>query len=171
LQTDAFGVLKLLTGLLLVSLGAWAMGRYPSRKAAAFAAFCAGVGFWVAISRAAESKWEPYTAARVSELRAQHQAVFVDFTAAWCVSCKVNELVALQSSRVVAELERKKIKLVKGDWTSNDPQITEALRQIGRSGVPFYVLYYTQDGAERVATLPEVLTPQIVLDALEKIPN
>jgi DsbC/DsbD-like thiol-disulfide interchange protein/cytochrome c biogenesis protein CcdA len=171
LQTDAQGVLRLLGGLLLISLGGWAMGRYPSRKAAGLAVALGALGFWVAISHGTQSKWESYTAARVAELRAQHQSVLVDFTAAWCVSCKVNELIALQSSQVAAEFERKKINLIKGDWTLNDPQITETLRQFGRSGVPFYILYYFKDGAEQVVTLPEVLTPQVVLQALEKIPN
>ena len=171
LQTDVHGVLRLLTALLLFALGGWALGRYPSRIAAVGVVVLGAFALWIALSRGADSKWEPYSTARVAELRAQHQPVLVDFTAAWCVSCKVNELVALQSGKVVAALERKKVKLIKGDWTSRDPQITDALSQFGRSGVPFYVLYYFNGTSDEVMPLPEVLTPQIVLDALDKIPH
>jgi thiol:disulfide interchange protein DsbD len=171
LQTDVHGVLRLLAGLLLVALGAWALGRFRSRAASAFAVACAALGLWTALSRPAQSGWQPYSEPAVAELRARHEPVFVDFTAAWCVSCKVNELVALQGSDVQTAFARKKVHLVKGDWTSRDPQITRALQQFGRSGVPFYVLYYFKDGAEQTVTLPEILTSRIVLDALERIPQ
>jgi thiol:disulfide interchange protein len=171
LQTDVHGVLRLLTALLFLALAGWVLGRFPSRAAAVGAAGIWGMALWVALGHAAPSKWESYSSARVAELRAQHKAVLVDFTAAWCVSCKVNELVALNTSEVLRKLEEKKVTLIKGDWTNRDPEITRALMQFGRSGVPFYVLYYSDGSAEQVVTLPEVLTPQIVLRALEKIPN
>jgi thiol:disulfide interchange protein/DsbC/DsbD-like thiol-disulfide interchange protein len=173
LQTDVHGVLRLLSALLLLGLGAWAMGRYPGRVGAILAACLAAAALYVALSRSAPSKqrWEPYSAALVSELRAKSEPVFIDFTAAWCVSCKVNELVALSPRSVLDEFERKKVRMIKGDWTTQDPQITEALRQFGRSGVPFYVLYYRDARGEQVVTLPEVLTPRTVLDALARIPE
>jgi thiol:disulfide interchange protein len=171
LQTDVHGVLRLLTGILLVALSAWMVGRFPSWLTKGVAGLLVAAALGLALSRDVESKWEPYSMARVAELRAQHRAVFVDFTAAWCVSCKVNELLALRPKKVTEAFARKKVVLVKGDWTSNDPQITDALRAFGRSGVPFYVLYYTERGIEQVVTFPEVLTPQIVLNALEKLPE
>lgn len=171
LQTDVHGVLRILAALLVLSIGAWALGRYPGRRGAVVAAILALLALWISFSKSSESKWEPYSAALVTELRAKREPVFIDFTAAWCVSCKVNELVALSPNAVVAEFKRKKVRLVKGDWTTNDPQITEALRQFGRSGVPYYVLYYYDGRAEQVLSLPEVLLPNTVLDALAKIPE
>jgi thiol:disulfide interchange protein DsbD len=171
LQTDVHGVLRVLVALLLLSIGGWALGRYPGRNGKIVAGVMAALALWISMAKPAQSSWEPYSQALVTELRSRHEPVFVDFTAAWCVSCKVNELVALNPDRVVSEFKRKKVKLIKGDWTNNDPQITEALRQFGRSGVPFYVLYYFDGRSEQVMTLPEVLTPQTVLDALAKIPE
>lgn len=171
LQTDVHGVLRVLSALLLLSIGGWAMGRYRGRIGKGVAVAMAALAVWTSLSVTSRSRWEPYSQVLVTNLRSKHETVFIDFTAAWCVSCKVNELIALSSDKVVAEFKRKKVRLVKGDWTTHDPQITEALRQFGRSGVPFYVLYYFDGQREQVMTLPEVLTPQTVLDVLAKIPE
>ena len=111
--------------------------------------------------------WEPYSGERVEELRRQGRRVFVDFTAAWCLTCQVNERVVLNSKTVADAFKEKNIALLKADWTSQDPKITQALAAFGRSGVPFYVLYPVNTQAQPV-TLPEILTKQIVLDAINK---
>ncbi len=112
--------------------------------------------------------WEPYSKERVEELRESGRAVFVDFTAAWCLTCQVNERVALSSEKVVEMIKQKNIATLKADWTSHDEKITQALASFGRSGVPFYILYPADPNAAPV-TLPEILTPQIVLDGLSKV--
>ncbi|MDX2081015.1 MAG: thioredoxin family protein, partial [Terrimicrobiaceae bacterium] len=94
--------------------------------------------------------------------------VFVDFTADWCITCKFNERTAIDTPAVRALLSEKNVAPVKADWTNANPEITAALRQFGRVGVPFYLLY-PAGGGEPVV-LPELLTESIVLDALRKLP-
>jgi thiol:disulfide interchange protein len=91
----------------------------------------------------------------------------VDFTARWCISCQVNERVALAHPEVVKTILEKGIVLVKGDWTNNDEIITKALASYGKNSVPVYVLY--GGASAEPVFLPEILTPGIVLKALEKI--
>lgn len=107
-------------------------------------------------------QWETFTPARVAELRRAGKPVFVDFTAAWCLSCKANEKVALETDEVRAEIARRGIVMVKADWTNRDENITRALAEFGRSGVPLYVFYPPNGGEPKV--LPEVLTPGLVLE-------
>ena len=113
---------------------------------------------------AAPDGWEPYDAARVAALVAAGTPVFVDATAAWCLSCQVNERTSLNTAAVEAAFERAGVVRVRADWTDRDPAITELLAQFGRSGVPMYA-FWPGRGAAPVL-LPEVLTPGIVLDAL-----
>ncbi len=91
--------------------------------------------------------------------------MFVDFTAAWCISCQVNERVALETARVRSAFHGYDVALLKADWTRRDPEITRALAEFGRVGVPLYVLY-PPDPAAEPRVLPELLTPTIVLEAL-----
>jgi thiol:disulfide interchange protein len=94
--------------------------------------------------------------------------VFVDFTAAWCLSCQVNKRVALQTDAVEAAFRARGVETFRADWTRRDPVITAALERFGRSGVPLYVLYPGGDAAP--VLLPAVLTPGLVLDALDALP-
>ncbi len=97
------------------------------------------------------------------------QPVFVDFTASWCLSCQVNERVALDQPEVMQAFQAKNVALLKADWTRQDPAITQALTALGRSGVPVYALY--APGQTDPQLLPQVLTPGIVTDALNKLPS
>jgi thiol:disulfide interchange protein len=108
--------------------------------------------------------WAPWSAAAVAQHRADGRPVFVDFTADWCLTCKVNERVALADARVARAFAAADVAALKADWTAYDPAITAALAALGRSGVPVYV-YYPPGAPGRV--LPELLTPGIVLRALE----
>jgi thiol:disulfide interchange protein DsbD len=111
--------------------------------------------------------WAPWSAGAVSEAHHAGKAVLVDFSAAWCVTCIVNERVALQDERVVDRIKRDGVVTLKGDWTNHSGLITEELADHGRSGVPLYLLFPA--GADgRAFLLPQILTPDIVLDALNK---
>jgi thiol:disulfide interchange protein len=116
----------------------------------------------------ARIQWEVFSAEAVSRHREAGRIVFVDFTAAWCLTCKVNERVALNVPEVVALVEELDIAMLKGDWTTRDPAITRALREFGRSGVPLYVVY-SPDPFQAPRLLPELLTPAIVLRALHEV--
>jgi thiol:disulfide interchange protein DsbD len=108
---------------------------------------------------------EPFSEAALAAARAEGRPVFVNMTAAWCITCLVNERVALSSKAVARVFEARDMLYLKGDWTNGDPAITDYLAGFGRNGVPIYVLY-PADGEPRV--LPQLLTESIVLNALEE---
>jgi thiol:disulfide interchange protein DsbD len=107
---------------------------------------------------------EPYSEARLAQLRAEQRPVFVDATAAWCITCLVNEKVALSSAPVRAAFAKHHVALLIADWTRRDAAITSLLDAHGRSGVPLYL--YFAPGAADAEVLPQVLTPDTVLDAV-----
>jgi len=108
--------------------------------------------------------WEPYVEARITALAAEGKPVFVDFTAAWCVTCQVNKQLVLGQADVVTAFRERGVTLMRADWTRRDPEITRALAALGRNGVPVYVLYPPRREAK---LLPELLTRGAVLAALE----
>jgi thiol:disulfide interchange protein len=186
-QTGSDGVAMLLAALVVQAVGAWVLGKWAvvTRSAAVRAAAgvvaavlivggaaaavkLAGAGGRPAPQAAATDSWEPYSEARVNELRAAGRPVFVDFGAAWCLTCQVNERVALAATPVLARFREKNVATLKADWTSRDPAITVALTKLGRSGVPTYALY-SKDASAPPRLLPEVLTPTLVIDALDKL--
>jgi thiol:disulfide interchange protein DsbD len=112
---------------------------------------------------ASNDGWEPYSAQRVAELVAQGRPVFIDFTAAWCVTCQVNKRLVLTDAGVRGAFALVDAALLRADWTRRDPAITRALSALGRSGVPVYVLY--RKGVEPLL-LPEVLQRQALIDAI-----
>jgi thiol:disulfide interchange protein DsbD len=107
---------------------------------------------------------EPYTAARLAELRAEDRAVFVDTTAAWCISCLVNEQTALSRDAVRRAFADKHIAYLVADWTNRNPEGAALLTAHGRAGPPLY-LYYAP-GAATPKVLPQILTESIVLEAV-----
>jgi thiol:disulfide interchange protein len=111
--------------------------------------------------------WEPYDLAHMEVLKKQGRIVFVDYTAEWCWTCKVNERVTLNNEKVIEAFKKYGVAKMKADWTRKDPAITAALSAFGRSGVPFYA-FYSSKLAEPL-TLAEVITPDMVLDALAKL--
>lgn len=117
---------------------------------------------------AQDSFWEPYSEARLAELRAQHRPVFLNITADWCISCIANERVALSMTSVRDAFREKNIAALKVDWTNNHPRITEILESFNRNGVPLYVLYPPGEDVEPIM-LPQWLTPFNVISALESI--
>lgn len=189
LQTGSNGIAALMIALLLASLGVWIYGKwgtFTSRNSVRMVSrlitillIAAGLFFGItnaeistdvgnSISNEAGSvKWEKFSKERVEKLRAAGTPVFIDFTAAWCLTCQVNERVAINTSEVIEKFEEKNVVALKADWTSRDDEITKALAEFGRNSVPLYVLY-TENLKEPIV-LPEVLTSSIVLDALNKI--
>ncbi|MBZ0249161.1 MAG: thioredoxin family protein, partial [Burkholderiales bacterium] len=115
-----------------------------------------------------EIAWQPWSPERLAELRAAGTPVFVDFTAAWCVTCQVNKRVALNRDEVVRALADHGVVALKADWTNHDPRITAALAELGRNALPVYALY--APGQAQPLLLPEVLTVSLVVDELSKLP-
>ena len=115
----------------------------------------------------APGDWQPFTPERLQSERDQGHAVFVDFTAAWCLTCKFNEKSVLESAAVREAFQRHGVVKLKADWTNGDPVITKLLQQFGRPGVPLYVLYPAK--SEEPIVFPELLTQRILLDKLETI--
>ena len=110
--------------------------------------------------------YEKFSADRLAQLEAEHQPVFVNLTAAWCITCLVNEHTALDSQAVRRAFAERHIVALKGDWTRQNPEITAFLQEFGRSGVPLYLLY---DKAGTPTVLPQILTEASVLAAVGKI--
>ncbi len=169
------GVARLLFGLTLLSLAAWLYGHWQlarPRSAVIAALLVAIMGLAIAwpetkpvgstVTRAEEG-WVPFSAKKIAELRAEKKSIFVDFTATWCITCQVNKRVALNREDVIQRFKELGVVRMKADWTVQDPEITRALAEFGRNGVPLYVFYPA--GGEAVI-LPEVLTPALVLAAI-----
>lgn len=181
-QVGVSAMAGLLASLLLVGMGAWLYGRGSAGAGATRVALVGGAGLVVAglllgISQAqaeperatgaASGAWEPFSEERLAELRRAGTPVFVDFTADWCLTCQVNDRVALMRPEVQRRFRDEGVVLVKADWTRRDESITRALAAHGRQGVPLYVLYGRGPGAAP-RLLPEVLTPGVVLAALDQ---
>jgi thiol:disulfide interchange protein len=190
-EAGSGGVLATAVGLVLVGFAGWALGAaqasamrgHRARGPLAFqaaslvgvlaaAGVLTGIGLapdvtasppLQAIGAEAEAPL-PFTPARLAALRAEGRPVFVNMTAAWCVTCLVNERVAIATAPVQSAFAARDIAYLKGDWTRQDPAITAFLRDHGRDGVPLYV-YYPPGGAAPVV-LPQILTESAVLDGI-----
>ncbi|HWI83202.1 protein-disulfide reductase DsbD family protein, partial [Ramlibacter sp.] len=175
-QSGINGAGALLVLLVALSMVAWAL-TLPGRARAVLASVAVAVLALVAWStgshittaapgptaRAENGVWQPWQPGRVEELVASGDAVFVDFTAAWCVTCQYNKQTVLSRDDVLGGFAAKKVTLLRADWTRRDPQITAALAQLGRNGVPVYV-FYKQGRAPVV--LSEVLSAAEVRAAI-----
>ena len=151
----------------LVALLAWSwpatLPREPTRATPAAAA--------APSLRAADTlsaAWQPYDEAVLAQRLAQGQPVFVDFTAAWCVSCQVNKRLVLNTDASMQAFAQSGVALMRADWTRRDDVITQALARLGRSGVPVYALF--APGREPVL-LPEILTHRTLREALAALPD
>ena len=111
-----------------------------------------------------KGSWEPWSEQAVTQALSEGRPVFVDFTAAWCITCQANMAAALNRENVQETLDRLGYVRLLGDWTNYDPAITRELEKYKRSGVPLYLVYRPNG---QVTVLPELLTPGIVIEALE----
>jgi thiol:disulfide interchange protein DsbD len=179
-QAGPDAVLAVLAGATLLAFGLWlavpvgaAAGRVARGAGAvagvaglALLAVPAGVGGAGAVAREAPRLGEPYSAARLEAALADGGPVFVEMTAAWCITCQVNERVALSGARFAETLAATGTTYLVGDWTNEDPAITAFIERFRHPGVPLYVLWPAGGGAPEV--LPQVLTPGLVATALER---
>ncbi len=164
-----YRIALLLGCFLVLAIAGWVLGRWPARWSSAVAAVAIGcVALALPLYQPKDTNlvWQPYSQQALDAARAANHPVFIDFTAAWCLSCQVNERAVLRSAEVQKQFSSKDITLLKADWTSYDPEITHELASVNRSGVPTYVIYPI--GSNSPDVLPELLTKSIVLDALKK---
>lgn len=117
------------------------------------------------LDQSAGQNWEPFSDLRLNELLREGKPVFLNFTAAWCITCLVNERVALSDVKVKETFKQQGIVYLKGDWTNRDLAITQFLQKFNRSGVPLY-LFYPAGKADQPAELPQILTPDMVISAV-----
>jgi thiol:disulfide interchange protein/DsbC/DsbD-like thiol-disulfide interchange protein len=183
LDNDAVARLAAMLLLIAVALWAWQTLRAGGARAWGWTALAglvaaavigapvfgatAGGGEPLAKPLAASTgPWQDYTPERVRQLTDAGRAVFVDFTAAWCVTCQVNKRLVLNTDAVQRAFAQHDVALLRADWTRRDPTIGRALAALGRSGVPVYVLY--RPGREPLI-LPEVLRQSTITEALAKL--
>jgi len=175
-QVGPSGLAGALAGSVLLAFGLWWLGqplrRRGLRNALGGALVLGSLALMVTAGRdtltaSAGPSAETWSRDRVSTLQRDDRAILVNFTAAWCITCKVNERVALTTNAVRQALDERGIAYLKGDWTRRDPAITQELQRYGRSGVPLYLLYPAGQGTPEV--LPQLLTEALVLQALSRI--
>jgi thiol:disulfide interchange protein DsbD len=188
-QAGPDAMLRLLLAAIVVAAAAWSWGRWmngaPQRPAIGWASLAAAAAATAGLlgpvvdavpgdgaSRAAASgpasagpiAWEAWSEARVAAAIAEGRTVFIDFTAAWCVSCQANKKLVLERDAVAQAMRERRVLALRADWTNRDPAITAALARFGRNGVPLYLVI--KPGEPHARVLPELLTPSIVVDAL-----
>jgi thiol:disulfide interchange protein/DsbC/DsbD-like thiol-disulfide interchange protein len=169
-------IVQLGAALLLISVLAWIKGSFwnpiSSRRSRiiAAAAMCLAAllaaGAYGFVARPSQLVWERFSEESLEKALASGRPVFVDFTADWCLTCKTNERFAIDTPQVRTAFSKQNTVLLRADWTKGDPAITEVLRNHGRAGVPMYLVY--PRGVKEAVLLPELITSQTVLDALNK---
>ncbi len=186
-QVGVDAIARLLVGMTAVGAGLWVFGRwhtvtssrarFAARVAAAVLVIAGAALAWpqASVDEATPQSvalatntgdWRPWSPEAVVEARQQGRAVFVDFTAAWCVTCQFNKRVVLNRESVQRQFRERNVVTMVADWTNRDPQISAALDALGRSGVPVYV-FYAPDGRAPIL-LPELLTESLVLDGIDE---
>jgi thiol:disulfide interchange protein DsbD len=178
LQAGLAAVVNALGAMLAASFAAWLYGRWHTGLMRGVAGAIIGVACITAvigvrdlsagISHGSLGEWDRWSPGALDKALASGKPVLVDFTAAWCLTCKVNEAVALGTDDVRKALRDQKVVLLKADWTNPDREIERALAGFGRNGVPLYVLYPGGRSAPPVI-LPQILTPRAILSELEKL--
>ena len=173
LGATAMGLAILAALLLAFALWAYGQGASVRWRVASLAGLlaCLATGWQVARGPEASGDGvlasERFTPERVLGYIAAEQPVFVYFTADWCISCKVNERVALATDAVAEAFNERGIKVIEADWTTEDPVITDWLARYDRAGVPLYLYFPRGASLETATVLPQVLLPGIVIDAIE----
>ena len=197
-QLGTEGIIWTSAFILSVGLACWLVGRFATLTASRskvlaiwiVAAALVVVGYWGFLEMALDVRgvtagvlrapgdavgaegssiqWQPFSVAGLEARLKENRTVFVDFTAEWCLTCKVNEKGVLANNTIVNEFRSAGIVAVRADWTNRNPDITRLLAKFGKSGVPLYVIF-PAGKPDRPIVLPEVITPGIVLDALRQV--
>ena len=184
-QAGIDGAAALLALLLALAFAAWALGspalgrRARSGFGAAALLLMAGVLFWAVpvlrqeaaaqVPAAPDAAWQPWSPERVAQAQAAGQPVFVDFTAAWCVTCQFNKRTVMADVQVRADFAAAGVLLLRADWTRRDAAISAELARLGRNGVPVYALY--PPGAAGPRLLSEILTASELRGAIAALPR
>ena len=191
-QTGMAGVTGFLSFLTVVGISCWIFGTWGSIIASTKSqitsfliavALSTGAGFFFLTTEFAEPEaaaelstadaldfstevpWQPFSDENIEALKADKKAIFIDFTADWCLSCKVNEKNVIETETIRSAMKERGIIPVKADWTRRDDTISRWLKEYGKAGVPFYLFI---DAKGTAHPLPEVLTTGILLEAFEK---
>lgn len=167
---SVYRIALLLGCFLTLAVAGWVLGKWPARWTSTIAAILiAAVGLAIPLYQPKDTTlvWTPYSQQALDQARAAGHPVFIDFTAAWCLSCQVNERLVLKSADVQRQFSKNNVTLLRADWTQYDAEITKQLASVHRSGVPTYVIYPAAANSS-ADVLPELLTKDIVLAALKK---
>lgn len=181
-QTSIDVVTKVLFVLVFIGLSAWAIGKIQYRKVLRLTTWrilivvsllIAMLGLKGVVSdfdrvtsqSVGTAVWLPWSAPKVSKDREMGRAVFVDYTAAWCITCQVNKRLVLDDQAVIAAFKKNNVITYRADWTSRDAEITKSLSEFGRSGVPVYVYYPPNQKTPMV--LSEILSDEDIFDLFE----
>ncbi len=178
-QLSVGGLQWALASVLIAAIAAWIFGRFAGfnqpaskrTKGKIAAALVFALSLYVAYD--ASQKRAPASTTDIRDVIAAHRAegkdVFVDFTAEWCLTCKVNERVAIKTDEVQNAFKENNIEFVIGDWTNKDASIAAVLEEHGRAGVPLYLLYPADQSKPAVMLKEGILTPGDILEAIESI--
>ena len=179
-QTSLENMLIVWSGLLFIGVAFWAKGKWITFTASSLKRLTGVVIMLVAFGSAAlffhkammvqsiDVSWEPFTKERIEQLKKQGKPYFIDFTAQWCLTCKTNKKFVLETSDILKKFAEKGIVLLRGDWTVRDPNISKAISEYGRAGVPLYI-FFTGEPYNEIIILPEILTKSQILEVLDKI--
>ncbi|MBS0612163.1 MAG: thioredoxin family protein, partial [Proteobacteria bacterium] len=191
-QVSSVGLGAALTGLVLIAFAAWSLQKSHAclgrSKALTLLVALAALGLALFLpsllapagaaargrtggEAAAADGWRPYQDAALQSLVAEGKPVLVNFTAAWCLTCLVNERNAFADPAVEEVFRRKGVVLMKGDWTNREPAITQALARFGRAGVPLYVVYNADPVHLEPRVLPQLLSADLVRNTFAKLPD
>jgi thiol:disulfide interchange protein DsbD len=164
--------------LLIIAILAWIKGSFwtplsslRSRLLAAVSMICVlllAAGAYGFVTKPSRLVWQQFSQATLDKALASGRPVFIDFTADWCITCKTNERFAIDTPQVRQEFSKRNVVALKADWTKGDPEITAILKEHGRAGVPMYLVYPGGGKETQSVLLPELITSQTVLDALNK---
>ena len=177
-QVDMQSVFAVLLGALLIALGLWLLEKTQNsasilrRLTLIFSLGLMIFSIWLLPitsdnnSPGLKNEENAFSVQKLNSLRSEQKMVFLNFTADWCITCKVNEAIALNQDKVKKVLDEKNIIYLKADWTRKDPEIASMLASYGRTGVPLYLLFPSQGDP---IILPELLTEDLLLDFLKEI--